>query len=46
MPDARKVARYTLEVLLILIPLAVVLYFMAFPDQFDAFLDWLFRHPH
>jgi hypothetical protein len=43
MPHPRKVVRYTLEALLILIPLAALLYFMALPDQFDVFLDWLFR---
>jgi hypothetical protein len=46
MPDARKVARYSVDILLILVPLAVVLYFVAFPDRFDAVLDWFFRHPH
>ena len=46
MPEFRKVARYSLDILLVLAPLAVVLYFMAFPDRFDAVLDWLFHHPH
>jgi hypothetical protein len=46
MPEARKIARYTLEAALIVVPLAVVLYFLAYPDRFDATLNWLVhRHP-
>ena len=41
MPNARKVFRYSLEVSLVLIPLAVVIYFLAYPDQFDGLLNWL-----
>jgi hypothetical protein len=41
MPRARTVARYSLEASLVLVPLAVVIYFLAYPDQFDAFLNWL-----
>lgn len=40
-----KVARYTLDALAILVPLAVMLYFFAYPDRFDAFLNWMIgRH--
>jgi hypothetical protein len=46
MPEFRNVVRYAVDILLVLVPLAVVLYFMAFPERFDAVLDWLFRHPH
>ena len=38
MPKALKI---TLDVLLILVPLAGTLYFLAYPDRFDAFLNWL-----
>jgi hypothetical protein len=38
---ARKIAKYTLDVLLILVPLAAVLYFGTYPDKFDAFLNWM-----
>jgi len=41
MAQHRKIIRYTLEALLILVPLAVVIYFLAFPNTFDAFLNWL-----
>jgi len=45
MADSRKIIRYTLEPLLILIPLAIVIYFVAEPAAFDATLNWLFgRH--
>jgi hypothetical protein len=40
-PRARTVARYSLEASLVLVPLAVVIYFLAYPDHFDAFLNWL-----
>jgi hypothetical protein len=42
-PEVRKIARYTLEALLVLVPLVVVIYFVAYPDKFDAFLDWMVR---
>ena len=35
--------RIALDIVLIFVPLAVVSYFLAFPDKFDAFLDWLMR---
>jgi hypothetical protein len=35
--------KIALDVLLILVPLAVVSYFLAFPEKFNAFLDWLVR---
>jgi hypothetical protein len=44
MAKARKIARYTLDVLLILVPLVTVLYFGAYPDKFDAFLNWMAGH--
>jgi hypothetical protein len=39
MPRARTVARYSLEASLVLVPLAVIIYFLAYPDQFGAFLN-------
>jgi hypothetical protein len=44
MPEARTIARYSAEALLVLIPLAIVIYFLAFPDAFDAFLNWIAGH--
>jgi hypothetical protein len=41
MAEPRKIAKYTLDVLLIAVPLVVVLYFLAYPDKFDAFLNWI-----
>jgi hypothetical protein len=41
MAQTRKIVRYTFEALLVLVPLAVVIYFLAYPDMFDAFLNWL-----
>ena len=43
MVKARKIARYTLEALVVLLPLAIVIYFVSYPDKFDAFLDWMVR---
>jgi hypothetical protein len=43
MPKARKIARYTLEALVVLVPLAIVIYFVSYPDKFDAFLNWMVR---
>jgi hypothetical protein len=43
MTEGRKIIRYTLEVLLLLVPLAIVIYFLTYPDKFDAFLDWLVK---
>jgi hypothetical protein len=34
---------YARDVLLILIPLGGMSYFLAFPDAFDAFLNWMIR---
>jgi hypothetical protein len=42
MAQARKTAKHTLEVVLILVPLVAVLYFCAYPNKFDAFLNWIF----
>jgi len=44
MAEARKIAKYTLDVLLILVPLVVVIYFLAYPDKFNAFLNWMVGH--
>jgi hypothetical protein len=43
MPEVRKFARYTLDALLVLVPLAVIIYFLAYPDSFDASLNWMVR---
>ena len=32
------------ESALVFVPLAVVLYFLAYPDKFNAFLNWIFGH--
>jgi hypothetical protein len=39
MPKVRKIARYTVETLLVLVPLAVVVYFLAYPDRFQCVLE-------
>jgi hypothetical protein len=44
MPESRKIVRYSAEAFLLLVPLAAVIYFLAFPDAFDAFLNWLAGH--
>lgn len=44
MAEARKIAKYTFDALLVFVPLAVVLYFLAYPDRFNAFLNWIFGH--
>jgi hypothetical protein len=46
MPEARKVVAYTRDLVLIFVPLGGLIYFLAYPDAFDAFLNWglgLFR---
>ena len=43
MPKASKAVRYSLEILAIAAPLAVMTYFLFDPDAFNAFMDWLFR---
>jgi hypothetical protein len=40
---AAKAVRHSLEVLAIVIPLAVMTYFLFDPDAFNSFLDWLMR---
>ena len=40
----RAIAKYTFDALLVFDPLAVVLYFLAYPDRFNAFLNWIFGH--
>ena len=44
MPEIRKVAKYTLDAALIFVPLAVVLYFLAYQDKFNTFLNWMIGH--
>jgi hypothetical protein len=44
MSEARTIVRYSAEALLVLIPLVIVIYFLAFPDAFDAFLNWIAGH--
>jgi len=46
MPAARKIAKYSFEALLVLVPLAIVIYFLAYPDSFDASLNWLVGWSH
>jgi hypothetical protein len=41
MPAPRKVIRYTLDAVLIFVPLAGMLYFLFDPAAFNAFLAWL-----
>jgi hypothetical protein len=43
MAESRKMIWYALDVLIVLVPLAIVIYFISFPDKFDAFLAWLVR---
>lgn len=43
MSESRHALWYALDALLILVPLAIVIYFIAFPDKFDAFLAWMVR---
>jgi hypothetical protein len=43
MPAARTIVKYTIDVLLIFVPLAGVIYFLFEPDAFNAFLAWLVR---
>jgi hypothetical protein len=33
--------QYALDALLVLVPLVVVIYFLAYPDKFNAFLNWM-----
>jgi hypothetical protein len=40
MPKSLKIA---FDVLLIVIPLAIIIYFSASPDAFNAFLNWMMR---
>lgn len=43
MPKLRTIAKYGFDLLLVLAPLAVVIYFLFDPGAFDAFLNWLAR---
>jgi hypothetical protein len=43
MPAARTIVKYTVDALLIFVPLAAVTYFLFDPDAFNAFLAWLVR---
>jgi hypothetical protein len=44
-PDAppRTIVKYTIDALLIFVPLAGVMYFVFDPSAFNAFLAWLVR---
>jgi hypothetical protein len=42
-PAMPKSLKITLDVLLIVIPLVIVIYFLSNPDAFNAFLDWMMR---
>ena len=42
--EARKIAESIFDALLVFDPLAVVLYFLAYPDRFNTFLNWIFGH--
>jgi hypothetical protein len=41
MAEPRKIAKYTFDALLVLVPLVIVIYFLAYPDAFNAFLNWV-----
>jgi ABC-type phosphate/phosphonate transport system permease subunit len=38
-----KRLKIAFDVLLIAVPLAIVIYFLANPDALNAFLDWMMR---
>jgi hypothetical protein len=40
---ARKTIAYIRDALLVFVPLGGLIYFLAFPDAFDAFLNWMVR---
>ena len=40
MPKSLKIA---FDVVLIVVPLAILIYFLASPDAFNAALDWMMR---
>ena len=40
-PKSRKIIFYSIDLLLIFVPLGGLLYFMFDPPAFDAFLDWM-----
>jgi hypothetical protein len=44
MAEVRKIAKYSLDILLIAVPLSFVLYFLSYPDKFGAFLNWTVGH--
>jgi hypothetical protein len=39
----RQIIKYVIDSLLVIVPLAAILYFLFDPDAFNAFLDWLMR---
>ena len=43
MSESRHTLWYVLDALLVLVPLAIVIYFISFPDKFDAFMAWMVR---
>ena len=38
-----KPLKIAFDVLLIVVPLAIVIYFLFSPNSFNAFLDWMMR---
>ena len=45
MAEARKIAKYTFDALLVFVPLAVVLYFLAYPDKIQCLPELDIRPP-
>jgi hypothetical protein len=43
MPKAPRIIAHARDLLLIFVPLGALLYFMFYPDAFDAFLDWMVK---
>ena len=41
MPKVRKLVRYSVEALLIFVPIGAITYFLWYPEAFDAFLNWM-----
>ena len=39
----RQIIKYVIDIVLVIAPLAGILYFLFDPDAFNAFLDWLMR---
>jgi hypothetical protein len=43
MSESRHMLWYAFDAVIVLVPLAIIIYFIAFPDKFDAFLAWMVR---